>query len=230
VLALILLVLLGEAKKFGKLLILLPAALAAILLVTSVGGLKITGRIGEINLDFFEEHVRSMSDAQGTPGSSVEGRFRMFDEALQHFRAHPLLGEGFGLPLTSWMDTNNEEGNNAITRTPHNSTVSYLARLGLIGIALWIAFHLSIITRLIYGLRQRAHWDPRLSAFVLWFFLFYVLFMMGSNVEGSFEFPSLAIPFFFFTGFALGLLRWHAPRQNNGERRLAALTSRPTNA
>jgi hypothetical protein len=225
VVVLFLLILLGEAKKFAKLLIVLPVSVLVILLATSFGGLKITGRIGEVNLDFFKEHIRSMSDAEGTPGSSVESRFLMVDEAMQHFWAHPVLGEGFGLPLTNEMDTNNGEGNSAITRTPHNSTISYLARLGVVGIIMWIAFHLCIVQRCISALRRRAGFDPRLSAFVIWFFLFYVLFMISSTVEGAFEFPAFAIPFFFFAGFALGQMRWHQSAENWRGRRSAWLRS-----
>ncbi len=46
VLILIILVLLGEAKKFAKLLFLFPAAIIVILLATTVGGLEISGRVG----------------------------------------------------------------------------------------------------------------------------------------------------------------------------------------
>ena len=226
VIILILLILLGEAKKFAKLFVLLPAVVIVILLVTTVGGLEISGRVGVVNLDFFKEHIRSMSGAEGTPGSSPESRFIMADEAFRRFLLHPVVGEGFGNPLIVEMDYNNESGNNAITRFPHNSSLSYLARLGLIGFAVWIAFHFCIIKRFIYALRQRRRCaDKQLSALVLWFFLFYVLFMVASLVEAAFEFPSGAIPFYFFMGFALGLMRWHLTEKTNGERRLATLTT-----
>jgi hypothetical protein len=219
---LVILVLLGEAKKFAKLFVLLPAAVIVILLATTFGGLEISGRVGTVNLEFFREHIRSLSDAEGTPGSSVQSRFSMADEAFQHFLAHPVVGEGFGQPLLTEMDANNSEGNNAVTRMPHNSSLSYLARLGGIGFAVWIAFHFCLIKRFIYGLRQRGSCDDkRLSALVLWFFLFYVLFMIGSLVEAAFEFPSGAIPFYFFMGFALGLIRWQLSDKNNSKLRLA---------
>ena len=206
VVILVILLLLGEAKKFAKLFVLLPAAVVVILLVTTVGGIEISGRIGEVNLDFFKAHIRSIHDSDGTPGSAVESRFLMADEAIQHFRDHPVLGFGFGRPLLTDID----ETNGAVTRMPHDSSLSYLARLGVIGFAIWLAFHFFLIKRFIVALRRRktCH-DERVSAFVLWFFLFYVLFMIGSLVEGPFEFPSSAVPFYFFTGFALGLIQQH---------------------
>jgi len=220
---LIILVLLGEAKKFAKLFILVPAALVVVFLATSVGGLKISGRIGEVNLDFFKAHLKSVSNSEGTPGSSVESRFSMADEALEHFYAHPVLGAGFGQPLVSDID----ETNGAVTRMPHNSSLSILARLGVVGFVTWIAFHLSLITRFIGVLRRRRAFDQRVSAFVLWLFLFYVLFMICSLVEAPFEFPSGAIPFYFFMGFALGLMRWHLSDKTKREPRPAVFVSEP---
>lgn len=204
--ALIILSLMGEAKKFAKLLIFLPATLLAIVVVTSTLGIEISGRIGPVNLDFFKEHVRSIETSDGTPGSALESRTQMADEALQHFYDHPLVGVGFGQPLLTIIDMNN----GTVTRMPHNSSLSVLARLGVAGILVWIAFHFCLIRRFIGALRQRKRCaDPLAAAFIVWAFLFYVLFMIGSFVEASFEFPSGAVPFYFFTGFSLGVLRTH---------------------
>jgi len=224
VVVLIILVFLGEAKKFAKFFILLPSAILIILLATTLGGIEISGRIGPVNLAFFEDHIRSLHTSEGTPGSSVESRIGMVDEAFQHFLSHPVLGEGFGQPLLTQMDMNNAEGNNAVTRTPHNSSLTYLARLGVVGFAIWVAFHLCLTKRFIYALRQRRYCDDkRVSAFVLWAFLFYVLFMITSFVEAPFEFPSSAVPFYFLMGFALGLIRWHLSGRNKSEHRLLRL-------
>jgi O-antigen ligase len=201
----IILILLGEAKKLGKLMILLPSAIVVILLVTTIGGLEISGRIGVVNLEFFKEHIRSITNSEGTPGSSVEGRFQWAEEAFQHFLAHPVVGEGFGQPLLTDVA---DDTNNAVTRMPHNSSLSYLARLGVIGFAIWIAFHFCLIKRFVNAFRRRPYWeDQRLSALVLWFFLYYVLVIIVSLVEPAFEYPSGAVPFYFFMGFALALMR-----------------------
>ncbi len=216
VVAFVILVFLGEAKKYGKLLIILSSAIVVLLLLT-VGGIEIPGRIGPVNISFFEEHIRSISGAEGTPGSRVQGRLDWDDQAFQHFLSHPLLGEGFGQPLLTEVDTNNAQG--AVTRMPHNSSLSFLARLGVIGFAIWLTFHWCLMKRFIYALRQRRCCDKRLSDLLLWFFLFYVLFMIESFVEAPFEFPSAAIPFYFLMGVALGLIRWHLPQTDRAERR-----------
>ncbi|MFZ0277953.1 MAG: O-antigen ligase family protein [Candidatus Sulfotelmatobacter sp.] len=219
VIVLVILGLLGEGKRFAKLLVLIPSVVIVIFLATSIGGLKIAGRIGEVNLNFFEAHLRSVHTSEGTPGSAVESRFDMADQAFQHFFAHPVVGEGFGRPLLTVID----ETNGAVTRMPHNSSLSYLARLGVVGFVLWIAFHFVLIKRFVSVLRQRSSGDDKLvSAFVLWLFLFYVLFMNVSLVEGPFEFPSGAVPFYFLMGFALGLMRWHLSDRNKRQDRASA--------
>lgn len=211
VILLLILVFVGEAKKFVKLLALVPTALAIVVLATSVGGLHITGRIGEINLQFFEDHLRSISGAEDTPGSDPESRVIMANQAMAHFYAHPLFGEGFGQPLTSVVD----EETGAVTRMPHDSSISYLARLGVIGILFWIAFHFCLWKKFVDTYRQRRTCDKRVYAFVLWLLLFYVIAMIASFVEAEFEYPRTAVPFYFFIGLGLGLIRWHLTPSNS---------------
>jgi len=211
VVVIVILFLVGEIKKFTRLFILVPSAIILVLLATSIGGLEISGRVGPVNLAFFKDHIRSMFGrvVADTPGSSVQSRVDMGEVAMQHFRAHPLFGEGFGQPLLD--DVN--EANGAVTRMPHNSSLTYLARLGVVGLALWVAFHFCLLKRFVFAFRQRHSCDKRLYAFALWFFLFYVIFMIVSFAEGPFEFPCRAIPFYFLMGVALGLIRWHLSPQ-----------------
>jgi O-antigen ligase len=221
VVVVIILILAGEIKKFARLFILVPAAIAVLFLATSLGGIEITGRIGPVNLEFFKDHLRSISGAEDTPGSDPQTRFIMGKQAFEHFLAHPIIGEGFGLPVVNVIDGDN----GTATRTPHNSTMTYLARLGGIGFTLWVAFHICILTRFAYVYRQRRSCDKQLYAFLLWFFLFYVVFMVGSFVESPFEYPAHAIPFYFLMGYALGLIRWRLPAKKTGEQRLATLSN-----
>jgi O-antigen ligase len=226
VVVVIILLLAGEIKKFARLFLMVPVAIAVIFAVTTWGGLQITGRIGEVNLQFFVDHLRSLSGAEDTPGSDPETRVDMAGQAYQHFRAHPILGEGFGQPVVSVIDYETDTP----TRTPHNSSITYLARLGAVGFMLWIAFHLRVCIRFFSAFRRRRSCDKRIYAFVLWSFLFYVLFMMSSLVESPFEYPATAIPFYFLIGFALGLIRWQLSGKNESNRQPAAVVAEPQTA
>jgi hypothetical protein len=222
VVVVLILFLVGEIKKFARLFILVPAAIAVLFAVTTWGGLEISGRIGPVNLQFFVDHLRSISGAEDTPGSDPQTRVIMGKQAIQHFLAHPILGEGFGQPVVDIID----EETGTPTRTPHNSSITYLARLGGVGGILWVAFHLCLWTGFASAFRRRRSCDKRVYVFVLWSFLFYVLFMMGSLVESPFEYPAAAIPFYFLMGFALGLMRWQLSPKNKADRQLVAVASK----
>jgi O-Antigen ligase len=205
---LILLMLLGEMRKSAILLITICSALVVLVSITSLG-IKIPGRFGEVNAAFFQEHIRSLSGASGTPGSHIEARLYWYDEVSKRIRSNMLIGEGFGKPLTH--EINNENG--SIIRQPHNSHISVLARLGALGLALWVSFHFCIAKRYIHILRKRAHGDAKAYQIVLWFFLLYTILMIVASVQPGFEFATGSIPFYFCMGFALGFMRWGVPRE-----------------
>jgi O-antigen ligase len=206
IVVIVLLFLIGEVKRSGRLLLLLGAPVVAVLALTATG-IEIPGRIGPVNADFFVQHFRSISGAEDTPGSTLEGRMTWYDEVFARIRKNPWLGEGFGQPLITFE---NDVTGGAV-RQPHNSTVTILARLGIAGLLPWLALHVYVLSRFVYAYRQRRRLDKHLSDFVLWLFITYLVFMIGAAVEAAFEFPSIAIPFYFFLGLALGLIRWQVP-------------------
>lgn len=216
VVVIVILILAGEIKKFSKLFILVPAALVVLFAVTSIGGLEISGRIGKVSPQFFIDHLRSIGGAEDTPGSDPQSRVIMVNQAYQHFLAHPVIGQGFGLPAVDLLD----EETGTPTRTPHNSTMCYLARLGAVGVMLWAAFHLCVGIRFFYAYLHRRSADKKVYSYVLWAFLYYVLFMMSSLVESPFEYPAFAIPFYFLIGTALGMIRWQLFRKKAKEPQL----------
>jgi len=202
--SMILLMVLGKSKESMGLAFTVSSVLGVILLLTSVWGFEIPGRIGPVDLDFFSQHVRSISGAQDTPGMSVGDRVDWYDEAFKRFRNNPILGEGFGLPLLDEVD--NTTG--AAIRQPHNSNISVIARMGVVGLAVWLSFHLALVSRFVHAYRHRKKYDNQTRDFVLWLFLYYVTFMIVAGVEPAFEFPEGAIPFYFFMGIALRVTRW----------------------
>lgn len=205
--AILVLMFFGKAWESAKLTFTLTAVVVVIWLLTAVGGFEISGRIGPVDLAFFKDHVRSITGAEHTPGMPNDDRVDWYDQAVKRFEQNPVLGEGFGRPLLDVVD----EATGAAVRQPHNSTISVIARLGLVGLAVWIAFHLCLLQRFYHAFRQRHYCDKETSDFVLWLFLYYVTFMIVACVEPAFEFPEGAVPFYFFMGVALGTLRWRIP-------------------
>jgi O-antigen ligase len=219
VVVLILLVLLGETGKSAQFVLMLSCAFVSVLFLTMLG-LEIPGRVGPVNMAFLKQNVRSIVGAEekeGTAGATVASRFVWYDQVFERISRNPVLGEGFGQPLIDFV----EEGG-ATVRQPHNSSVTVLARLGAVGLAIWVAFHLCLIKRYIYAFQQRRWCDKQLSDLLLWLFTLYVISMISVSVEPGLEFPSGAVPFYFFVGLTLGLIRWQVPQKNKSDRRMAA--------
>jgi hypothetical protein len=89
----------------------------------------------------------------GNLGGTVAGRDQLWSLVLQRQKADGALvdGLGFGVNLPYLVgDTQVTNGPNPL-RSPHNSHDDILARLGLIGISLWIALWLSWYWRMIRG-------------------------------------------------------------------------------
>jgi O-antigen ligase len=206
-LIIVLLLFFGEVKTSATLLGVVVFAITGLFLLTTVAGVEIEGRIGPVNLSFFADHIRSISGAQDTTGSSVEGRMDWLEQALKRFYSSPWVGVGFGQPLIDALDS----GSGAAIRQPHNSSLSVAARLGVIGFALWVAFHLCLLQRFVYAFRRRHQFDKLHADLILWLFIFYLIFMIVMHVEPGLEFPSGAIPFYFFVGLILGMIRWQIP-------------------
>jgi O-antigen ligase len=216
VVVLLVVVLLGEFRKWVKIAVSSFSTLVVFVVLTSYMGLELQGRVGPVQLSFLGEHVRSLTGAAGTPGTRVEGRMRWYQEAWDRARsssANFLIGEGFGEPLLD--NTLSKEG--VPVRQPHNTFLSVLARLGVVGAAVWGIFHLTMVVRFVRILRRRRWLEPRFYEVILWFFLYYLLSMIVTSVQPHLEFSYGAIPFYVLMGLALGLMRRTAEETRCGE-------------
>jgi len=202
------LAILGEFRKWATLTATLAFALGVFLVLTSIGELRLQGRLGPVTPAFLQEHAQSLLLEPGTPGlGTIYGRWQWYTEVwdrAQSSTTNLLVGEGFGTPLIDFKGP----GGVAV-RQPHNTHLSVLARLGLVGLAFWTLFHLSIIARFLRALLLRPRLDAKMRALILWLFLFYVLAMIVTTVQPYLEFSYGAIPFYFFVGLALGITGRH---------------------
>lgn len=206
VLSLIVLALAGKGKESLKLSLVLCLAMAPLLMLT-VSGVELQGRVGTVNMDFLTEHMRSITGERDMPGMSNQARMEWFQQALQSFYKHPWIGVGFGQPL---LDVEDAKTGTAI-RMPHNSSLTVLARVGVVGFVFWLFFLLYVAWTFWRGLRLRKHCDKQLADLILWLFLVFVAYLIEINVEPGLEFPSGAVPFYFFVGLSLGLIQWQMP-------------------
>ena len=209
VVVLLLLFFLGETRKLAGIGYTLAWGLGGVLLlltaVTALG-IKIQGRMGPVDLSFIEEHaetVLAIGNANTRMSHDVD-RGDWYGEVWDRVRSSPTnmaVGEGFGQALIDFV---NEEG--IPVRQPHNTSLTVLARLGFIGLSIWLLFLFLLGKRYVQFLRARIA-SPGINALVLWLLMYSVLAFLLTSVQPEFEFSHGAIPFFFMQGLAIGIMR-----------------------
>ena len=216
---LLLLLFLWEAREmaqFASILALSLGTLCVLVLLVSLLGLRLRGRSGPVDFSFLEKHVRtvlSLNDARTRMAEDTD-RASWYEQVWRRTRSSKvtlIVGEGFGEPL---IDFKNEEG--IPVRQPHNSSLSVLARLGLVGLLVWLVFLVSVTRRFVHAIRRRVEADDGVHQLVLWLFFFFVLAMIQTSVQPALEFSHGAIPFYFLVGFALGVMRWQVEGSATG--------------
>ncbi len=206
---LLILLMLGEAKKllsFVSTLVWGTGVLAVLLLVVSVAGIEVQGRMGPVDFSFIANQTKTLLDLGDTNArmSHDADRGKWYQEVWDRIRSSPshlVVGEGFGQTLIS---SENDEG--IPVRQPHNSSLSVLARLGFVGLSLWLMFIVLVFARYV-GFLRMPYTSARVSSLVVWLLCTFVLSLLEASVQPSFEFSSGASPFYFLSGFGLGIIR-----------------------
>lgn len=177
-------------------------------------GLQIKGRLGEeVSIDFFINHflaiggVSSETASGGIEGAAAgvgqrQGWWLSIYRRLTSDIWHLMYGLGYGFPLVDFVGPNGE-----IVREPHNSYISIVARLGLIGGIAWVWMHALMLRVWHSGYQQcvQMGWregQNRLLILMVFFILIWVL-AIG---EDGFEKPFNTIPYYFFGELYFGML------------------------
>ena len=206
-LILVLLVFLRETRRMSQFLSLLGGSLAALvlsLLLLSMVGWKVQGRLGPMDMSGLTKELQSIwpSSAESAQLGHESDRRAWYGEVWDKLRSssgHLVLGVGYGQPLIDFMSETGQP-----IRQPHNSSLNVFGRLGLVGLSIWLLFVWTVMKRLWNAARQSGRAAGVHSALHLWLLTFCVLGLLDSMVQPYFEFSHSAVPFFFLLGVALG--------------------------
>lgn len=189
--------------------------LAIVLLLGAVAlvpvlGLQIKGRIGEeVSINFLIEHFLAIGGgASETAGGGLEGAaegvglrtkwWMSIYERLTSDIWHLLFGLGYGIRLTDFSYFG------IPVREPHNSYISIVARIGLMGGIAWAWMHGLMLRTWHSGYKQcvRMGWVEGQNRFliVMVFFMMVWVYAIGQD---AFEKPFNTIPYYFFWGIVL---------------------------
>ncbi|MFA7429332.1 MAG: O-antigen ligase family protein [Rhodospirillaceae bacterium] len=176
-------------------------------------GIQVSGRLTQqVDFDFFVNHVLSIV-GMGQGGEGIEQANSGVPLRLQWWQSiwdqltegiHTLLfGLGYGIPLVDFgVGTEGVK-----VREPHNSYLSLLARLGFVGVFLWVALHVFLLSAWWRAWRFARRmgwqeWDDRL----MWLMCFFILLWVAALPEDGFEKPFFAIPYYLMWGVVLRTL------------------------
>lgn len=171
--------------------------------VIAVFGFEISGRLSNVGAMFFVEHFQSLFMQGETAGvGSNHWRIDILQQVLARWRSHVgtmLIGEGFGQPLTDVR-----LGAGIDVRQPHNTHLSVLARLGIVGLMVWFWFIATLLACVVTAVRMARMSQPLAQRQLLALLVFLLLGLFYTTVQPWLEFTYGAIPFFVIAGFALG--------------------------
>jgi O-antigen ligase len=206
---LLVLLMLGEVKKlrsFASTLVWGTGVLAVLLLAVSVLGIELQGRMGPVDFSFIANQTKTLLDLGNANArmSHDTDRGDWYQEVWDRVRSSPsnlIVGEGFGQALIRFET---EEG--IPVRQPHNSSLTVLARLGFVGLSIWLLFIVLVFARYV-GFLRMPDTSAEFSSLVVWLLCTLVLSLLLASVQPSLEFSHGASPFYFLSGFGLGIIR-----------------------
>jgi hypothetical protein len=209
--ALICIVGLFRPKSLGGFGIIMPIMFIVLGTITAFD-IKIPGRLtNEVSFSFIIKHIEAIGgiaegsdEAMAGAASGVPQRTGWWTNILEQESADPvtfITGLGYGKPLINFLMTGG-----AAVREPHNSFMSVLGRLGIIGAISWIWLHVELFKLwrnvfVYYRGVQGQVWIGRL----LLMLAFVALVLAEAVGEDALEKPFNIVPYYCFWGVILRL-------------------------
>lgn len=148
------------------------------------------------------------SEARGNLGGTREWRMEWWTTIVNYTVNGPLFwsGRGFGANLADEDGFQVAREDEAPLRSPHNIHMTVLARMGVPGIAMWVAIEIAFILLMIGGsIRARmagATWWSRVH---IWVLGYWCAFLINASFDVYLEGPQGGIWFWSMTGLGIGV-------------------------
>ena len=210
ILAILLMLFWYRRQAFKKLAVAIFAGFLALILVAE-SGLEFKGRLGQkISVEFIQNHILAIAGIKAEGASSgvvgaakgIPQRFGWWEDIFRRLlssNTNLMFGLGYGFPL---IDFHTPE--NLPVREPHNSTISILARIGVVGLLLFLSGHILLVWSWIGTFKLCRKYDYKTGQDRLFLLMvFFVMIWLHSIAEDTFEKPYLTIPYYFFWGVVL---------------------------
>jgi hypothetical protein len=172
------------------------ACLVGVIALMQFSTLELEGRRGEVSGAFYLQHFKTLLGEEGTGAGTVEDRQEWTRQTLQHVTSSPktfAFGVGLGPDLTFGFHRDGEVD----VRKPHNDYLETFARLGIIGLMMFIWLIFALLKPIVHQIR---HGGGRRWGFCAWVLTATVIYMGVAAVQPLLAFPYGTVPLFFFLG------------------------------
>lgn len=172
----------------------------SVILLGSLFGIFLEGRVGTVSIDFFVTHILSIFlKGDSVAIGSAEHRLRMLSESINIWTTNwssILFGVGFGKPIINVYTTGIQ------IRNPHNTHLSFLVRLGIIGFLLWAGICIRTLKLILINIRTAGGQDKNNQ---IWILVYFACGIVLTTFQPWLEFPYGTIPFYIVIGYSIGI-------------------------
>jgi hypothetical protein len=192
----------------------LKAVLLILLLFIALDITDIEIDIGTARKISIQQLVQNIQSIFGeTASNSLEGskrwRLMWWNKIINYtlYGEYFWTGKGFGINLAD--DDGFQVAADKSLRSPHNSHLTYLARMGVPGFVLWGLLQFSFaISLLIYYRRAKKNGKILMANLNLWVFIYWAAFMVNGAFDVFLEGPQGGIGFWCLFGYGLALISY----------------------
>jgi hypothetical protein len=166
-----------------------------------------------------EQVSRNLSSISGTGSSggdtenTKQWRLGWWKNIIDYtvFGPYRWTGKGFGVNLTLVDGPPGMSAEDTTLRSPHNGTMTMLARMGVPGLAIWAALNIVFVFRLLKAYWQASRVGSKFwSCLDLWILSYYFAILINSSFDVYIEGPHGGIWFWSIIGFGVAAMRVQA--------------------
>lgn len=182
-----------------------------IIFLFSIMDIQIKGRLEVFEFKFFYQHFLTLLSPfmeinvdyvklEGQLGSANDRMSwwnSIYLKSTENIKTF-LIGSGFGMPLINFYASSFD----IPAREPHNSYITFIGRIGYLGLIIWTLLHLKIfnIFKILY---KKLDINIELKEISIIISLYLIIIIISSLGDSMFQFPCFSIPFYFFSGVLL---------------------------
>jgi O-antigen ligase len=160
-----------------------------------------TGRLAPVSPAFAGAQLKTVLGAEGPGSGSIDKRLDWWRDVIQEVDRKPLgwvVGLGLGPDLAGGFKLDND----TLVRKPHNDYLELGARLGVLGLLLFVGAVLTALARIVSAARRA----PDREARMLWFIVATaVVHLLVAATQPLLAFPWGTIPLFALLGAGLAI-------------------------